>query len=129
MNIYLKGAGTSSRTFQPNYLNSSLAEYDQVIEIDLNELEPQINGPFTPDLAHGLSEVEPLHLFPWLSLTCLALSHPACASACMHAVPRPRLIGMGLSTWHAGAHCGTGHAGCMRAGAAWLAACMVCLLL
>ena len=33
------------------------AEYDQIIEIDLSELEPQINGPFTPDLAHGLSEV------------------------------------------------------------------------
>jgi aconitate hydratase len=25
--------------------------YDQVIEIDLNELEPHVNGPFTPDLA------------------------------------------------------------------------------
>lgn len=33
------------------------AEYDQLIELDLNELEPQINGPFTPDLAHSLSEV------------------------------------------------------------------------
>ena len=32
-------------------------EYDSTIEVDLNELEPQINGPFTPDLAHGLSEV------------------------------------------------------------------------
>ena len=32
------------------------AEYDRVIEINLSELEPQINGPFTPDLAHGLSE-------------------------------------------------------------------------
>src|SRR5436853_4953736 len=25
--------------------------YDQVIEIDLSELEPHVNGPFTPDLA------------------------------------------------------------------------------
>ncbi|MDP4148293.1 MAG: aconitate hydratase [Bacteroidota bacterium] len=25
--------------------------YDQVIEIDLNDLEPHVNGPFTPDLA------------------------------------------------------------------------------
>ena len=33
------------------------AEYDQSIEIDLSDLEPQINGPFTPDLAHNLSEV------------------------------------------------------------------------
>ncbi len=24
------------------------AEYDQLIEINLNELEPHINGPFTP---------------------------------------------------------------------------------
>jgi aconitate hydratase len=30
--------------------------YDQVIEIDLNELEPMINGPFTPDRAWKLSE-------------------------------------------------------------------------
>ncbi len=30
--------------------------YDRVIEIDLNTLEPYINGPFTPDAAHPLSE-------------------------------------------------------------------------
>lgn len=30
--------------------------FDQVIEIDLSTLEPQINGPFTPDRAHGISE-------------------------------------------------------------------------
>ena len=29
--------------------------YDQVIEIDLNTLEPHINGPFTPDLAWPIS--------------------------------------------------------------------------
>lgn len=28
------------------------AQYDQVIEINLSELEPHVNGPFTPDLAH-----------------------------------------------------------------------------
>jgi len=32
------------------------AHYDQVIEIDLSTLEPHINGPFTPDLAHPLSQ-------------------------------------------------------------------------
>jgi hypothetical protein len=32
------------------------AKYDQVIEINLSELEPHINGPFTPDLAHPLSK-------------------------------------------------------------------------
>lgn len=30
--------------------------YDRVIEIKLNELEPYINGPFTPDAAHPISE-------------------------------------------------------------------------
>ncbi len=29
--------------------------YDQLIEINLNELEPHINGPFTPDLATPIS--------------------------------------------------------------------------
>ncbi|KAL1902915.1 aconitate hydratase [Sporothrix stenoceras] len=32
------------------------AEYDQLIEINLSELEPHINGPFTPDLSIPLSE-------------------------------------------------------------------------
>ena len=30
--------------------------FDKVIEIDLNTLEPQINGPYTPDLAWPLSQ-------------------------------------------------------------------------
>ncbi len=30
--------------------------FDEVIEINLNELEPHINGPYTPDLATPLSE-------------------------------------------------------------------------
>ncbi|HOP12499.1 MAG TPA: aconitase family protein, partial [Lentimicrobium sp.] len=30
--------------------------YDQLIEINLSELEPHINGPFTPDAAYGISE-------------------------------------------------------------------------
>lgn len=30
--------------------------YDRVIEIDLNELEPYVNGPFTPDAASPISE-------------------------------------------------------------------------
>ncbi|EKM60913.1 uncharacterized protein PHACADRAFT_133836 [Phanerochaete carnosa HHB-10118-sp] len=32
------------------------AEYDELIEINLSELEPSINGPFTPDLATPLSK-------------------------------------------------------------------------
>lgn len=31
-------------------------EYDQVIEIDLDTLEPHVNGPFTPDLATPISK-------------------------------------------------------------------------
>jgi aconitate hydratase len=31
--------------------------YDQVLELDLNTLEPYINGPFTPDLATPISQM------------------------------------------------------------------------
>lgn len=33
------------------------AEYDQVIEINLSELEPHVNGPYTPDLATPISKL------------------------------------------------------------------------
>ncbi|GAB6020429.1 aconitate hydratase [Chamberlinius hualienensis] len=33
------------------------AQYDQVVEINLDTLEPHINGPFTPDLAHPVNEI------------------------------------------------------------------------
>ncbi|MFH1194366.1 MAG: aconitate hydratase [bacterium] len=32
--------------------------FDQVVEINLNELEPHLNGPFTPDLAHPISKMK-----------------------------------------------------------------------
>jgi aconitate hydratase len=32
--------------------------YDQVLELDLNTLEPYINGPFTPDLATPISQMK-----------------------------------------------------------------------
>ena len=32
--------------------------YDQIIEINLSELEPHLNGPFTPDLATPISQME-----------------------------------------------------------------------
>ncbi|KAI3538193.1 aconitate hydratase [Colletotrichum abscissum] len=38
-----------------NFRADEDAHYDQVIEINLSELEPHINGPFTPDLATPLS--------------------------------------------------------------------------
>ncbi|KAL1117112.1 hypothetical protein AAG570_004440 [Ranatra chinensis] len=33
------------------------ADYDQLVEIDLSTLEPHVNGPFTPDLAHPISKL------------------------------------------------------------------------
>jgi len=33
------------------------AEYDELLEINLSELKPMINGPFTPDLAHTLDKI------------------------------------------------------------------------
>jgi aconitate hydratase len=32
--------------------------FDQVIEINLSELEPHLNGPFTPDLATPISKMK-----------------------------------------------------------------------
>jgi len=42
--------------FQHNLRQDENAEYDQIIEINLSELEPHINGPYTPDLATPLSK-------------------------------------------------------------------------
>ncbi|MFZ4771766.1 MAG: aconitate hydratase, partial [Ferruginibacter sp.] len=39
------------------YANPELY-FDEVIEIDLNELEPHLNGPFTPDLATPISKMK-----------------------------------------------------------------------
>jgi aconitate hydratase len=42
-----------------NYLRAdenSSKYYDKIIEIDLDTLEPHINGPFTPDLAYPISK-------------------------------------------------------------------------
>jgi aconitate hydratase len=36
--------------------------FDQLVEIDLSELEPYINGPFTPDLATPISEMKKVAL-------------------------------------------------------------------
>jgi aconitate hydratase len=38
-------------------LNNPEKYFDQIIEIDLNKLEPHLNGPFTPDLATPISKV------------------------------------------------------------------------
>ncbi|AOA60890.1 GQ67_02359T0 [Komagataella phaffii] len=51
--------GEFAKVFQKEYLSADPGcEYDQVIEIDLNTLEPHINGPFTPDLATPVSKMK-----------------------------------------------------------------------
>ncbi|EEU35930.1 uncharacterized protein NECHADRAFT_96520 [Fusarium vanettenii 77-13-4] len=48
-----------ANTFKQVLLNADTGSeefYDEVIDIDLSTLEPHINGPFTPDLSHPLSE-------------------------------------------------------------------------
>lgn len=50
------GAAALADAFKENLVADAGAEYDQLIEINLSELEPHINGPFTPDLAHPLSK-------------------------------------------------------------------------
>ncbi|MEE9372716.1 MAG: aconitate hydratase [Saprospiraceae bacterium] len=44
-------------TADPECYENPEKYFDQVIEIDLNKLEPLINGPFTPDLATPVSEM------------------------------------------------------------------------
>lgn len=48
--------GEYSRVFAEELKEDKGAEYDQLIEINLSELEPHINGPFTPDLATPISK-------------------------------------------------------------------------
>ncbi|KAI0083128.1 aconitate hydratase [Irpex rosettiformis] len=45
-----------ARRFSHNLKADEGAPYDQVIDINLSELEPHINGPFTPDLATPISK-------------------------------------------------------------------------
>jgi aconitate hydratase len=64
---YLRGTGRSDIAAMADAIASNLrgdnevyanpsAYFDEVIEINLSELEPHINGPFTPDLAWPLSK-------------------------------------------------------------------------
>jgi aconitate hydratase len=60
MNDYLAATkrsaiGDHARSYAKELRKDEGAEYDQLIEINLSELEPHINGPFTPDLATPLS--------------------------------------------------------------------------
>ncbi len=40
----------------PEVIKNPEKYYDQLIEINLSELEPHVNGPFTPDAAYTISE-------------------------------------------------------------------------
>ncbi|KAI1412698.1 aconitate hydratase [Hypoxylon sp. FL1857] len=48
--------GDYARSYAKELREDEGAEYDQLIEINLSELEPHINGPFTPDLATPISK-------------------------------------------------------------------------
>ena len=67
MEEYLKGTGREVIAEMAGRIDPDLTAdsgvyeqpekyYDQLIEIDLSSLEPQINGPFTPDLAVPVSK-------------------------------------------------------------------------
>ncbi|KAF5377567.1 hypothetical protein D9615_005222 [Tricholomella constricta] len=63
MNAYLKATGrgpvavAADEAASRGFLSSDKgAEYDEIIEINLSDLEPTINGPFTPDLATPVSK-------------------------------------------------------------------------
>lgn len=51
-----KGIADVADMYKHNLVPDEGCEYDQLIEINLSELEPHINGPFTPDLAWPLSK-------------------------------------------------------------------------
>jgi aconitate hydratase len=62
MGKYLKATGREQIANEAGKFKHILsadanAQYDQVIEINLDTLEPHINGPFTPDLAHPINKV------------------------------------------------------------------------
>jgi len=51
-----KAIGDFARGYAAELKEDEGSEYDQLIEINLSELEPHINGPFTPDLATPISK-------------------------------------------------------------------------
>jgi aconitate hydratase len=62
MSEYLKATGrdgiASMATQNKSLLSADEgAHYDQIVEIDLNNLVPHVNGPFTPDLASSISDL------------------------------------------------------------------------
>eukprot|EP01110_Echinostelium_bisporum_P001252 TRINITY_DN12_c0_g1_i1.p1 TRINITY_DN12_c0_g1~~TRINITY_DN12_c0_g1_i1.p1 ORF type:complete len:771 (+),score=389.20 TRINITY_DN12_c0_g1_i1:401-2713(+) len=58
---YLKATGREdiakdAEKYKDCLIADSGAKYDQLIEIDLNTLQPHVNGPFTPDLATNIND-------------------------------------------------------------------------
>ena len=51
-----KHIGDFARTYAAQLKEDEGAEYDELIELNLSDLEPHINGPFTPDLATPISK-------------------------------------------------------------------------
>lgn len=61
MATYLKSTGRDNianyaNSYKHNLQADPNAHYDQLIEINLDTLEPYVNGPFTPDRGHPLSQ-------------------------------------------------------------------------
>lgn len=52
-----KDVAAEAKKFEKLLTPDKGCKYDQVIEIDLNTLEPLVNGPYTPDLAHPISKL------------------------------------------------------------------------
>ena len=63
--VYLKSTGREAHADRAAAVIADLqrdpdvpdSAYDQILEIDLSTLEPQLNGPHTPDLAHPVSRI------------------------------------------------------------------------
>lgn len=51
------GIGSAAEEFQSLLSPDEGTQYDQLIEIDLDTLEPLVNGPFTPDLGNPISKL------------------------------------------------------------------------
>uniref|UniRef100_A0A8D8FTA8 Aconitate hydratase, mitochondrial n=1 Tax=Culex pipiens TaxID=7175 RepID=A0A8D8FTA8_CULPI len=52
------GIASEAKKYEKSVLSADPgAKYDEVIEINLDTLEPHVNGPFTPDLAHPISKL------------------------------------------------------------------------
>ncbi|KRZ42550.1 putative aconitate hydratase, mitochondrial [Trichinella pseudospiralis] len=49
-----EGIATAAEKCKHLFTSDAGAGYDQLVEINLSELEPRINGPFTPDLGHTI---------------------------------------------------------------------------